>query len=54
MDAISSGKTQAQINVKLFSSEKEVLIALAKKKGAGGLTGLLKMLAKAKRVDIIL
>ncbi len=43
-----------QCNIRLLLNEKTALIALAKKKGAVGVTGLLKMLAKAERVEITL
>ncbi len=43
-----------QINAKIKLTEKTALIALAKAKGAEGITGLLKMLAKAKEVKITL
>lgn len=43
-----------QINAKIKLSEKTALIALAKTKGAEGITGLLKMLAVAKEVQITL
>lgn len=41
-----------QINAKITVGEKLALIALAKTKGAVGITGLLKLLAVAKEVDI--
>jgi hypothetical protein len=44
----------AQINARLKLTEKLALIALAKDKGAEGITGLLKLLAKAKEVRITL
>ncbi len=43
-----------QINAKITLAEKTALIKLAKDKGAEGITGLLRMLAKAKEVRIIL
>lgn len=43
---------QVQINARLILSEKQALLSLAKNKGAEGITGLLKMLAKAKKVSI--
>jgi hypothetical protein len=41
-----------QVNAKITVGEKLALIALAKAKGAEGITGLLKMLAVAKEVEI--
>ncbi len=43
-----------QVNARIKHLEKRALIALAKDKGAEGITGLLKMLAKAKEVTITL
>ncbi len=45
-------KAQTQINVKLLLSEKMVLLKIAKSKGVGGVTGLLKLIASAKEVKI--
>ena len=45
--------TWTQINVRATIQEKEALIELAKKKGVGGITGLLQLLAKARKVDIV-
>jgi hypothetical protein len=46
--------TDTQINARITLPEKLALIALAKAKGAKGITGLLKLLAKAKEVRITL
>jgi hypothetical protein len=43
-----------QINARIKLSEKTALITLAKSKGAEGITGLLKLLAKAREVRITL
>lgn len=43
---------QIQINCRILVSDKLILIKLAKSKGAEGITGLLKLLAKAKEVRI--
>jgi hypothetical protein len=43
-----------QINARIKLSEKQALISLAKTKGAEGITGLLRLLAKAKEVRITL
>jgi len=43
---------ESRISVRVMESEKQSLIALAKQKGCSGLTGLLKLLAKAKEVII--
>lgn len=43
-----------QINAKIKLVEKLALVALAKAKGAEGITGLLRMLAVAKEVKITL
>ena len=43
-----------QINAKILTTEKVALLKLATAKGTGGLTGLLKLLAKAKEVQITL
>lgn len=45
---------EVQCNCRLYLNEKTALIALARRKGAVGITGLLKMLAKAERVEIYL
>ncbi len=39
-----------QINARLKLSEKTALLSLAKSKGAEGITGLLKMMSRAKEV----
>jgi len=44
----------AQVNSKLKKWEKDNILKLAKAKGCEGITGLLKMLAVAKEVKIIL
>ncbi len=41
-----------QINAKIKLTEKTALLALAKAMGAEGITGFLKMMAKAKEVKI--
>ncbi len=41
-----------QVSVRLTSSEKESLEILARQKGCEGLTGLLRLLARAKQVVI--
>ncbi len=41
-----------QINARITLQEKLELMALAKKKGVGGITNLLQLLAKAKSVSI--
>lgn len=41
-----------QVNAKISLNEKLALYALIKSKGCDGLTGFLKMLAKAKEVQI--
>lgn len=41
-----------QINAKIKLAEKTALIVLAKAKGVGGITGLLKMIANAKEVKV--
>lgn len=46
--------TETQINARIELTEKTALIALAKDKGTKGITGLLKLLAKAKEVRITL
>ncbi len=43
-----------QINAKITKKEKASILELAKAKGCEGITGLLKMLAKAKEVKITL
>jgi hypothetical protein len=43
---------EVQVNARLKLKEKLAIIKLAKNKGAEGLTGLLKMLAVAKDVQI--
>jgi hypothetical protein len=43
-----------QVSAKIELNEKSALLRLAKDKGAEGLTGLLRMLAKAKGVEITL
>jgi|TARA_B100000315_G_scaffold43203_1_gene38138 hypothetical protein len=43
---------ESQISVRVTESEKQSLIALAKQKGCNGLTGLLRLLARAKEVII--
>ena len=43
---------ETQISVRIQESEKVRLIALAHSKGCKGITGLLRMLAKAKHVMI--
>jgi uncharacterized protein (DUF1778 family) len=43
---------ESRISVRVMESEKQSLITLAKQKGCSGLTGLLKLLAKAKEVII--
>jgi hypothetical protein len=41
-----------QVSAKITLTEKAALLSLAHSKGAEGLTGLLRMLAKAKEVAI--
>jgi hypothetical protein len=41
-----------QVSAKITLREKQALLSLARSKGAEGLTGLLRMLAKAKEVGI--
>lgn len=41
-----------QVSVRLADSDKMKLEKLAKEKGCDGLTGLLRLMAKAKGVDI--
>ena len=41
-----------QVSAKISLTEKQALLSLARSKGAEGLTGLLRMLAKAKEVAI--
>ena len=41
-----------QINTRLTLAEKLALIKMARKKGVGGITGLLKLIAKAKELVV--
>jgi len=41
-----------RIEARVAKQQKKQLIVLAKEKGCIGITGLLKLLAKAKKVDI--
>jgi hypothetical protein len=43
-----------QVSAKIALAEKTALLSLARSKGAEGLTGLLRMLARAKEVEITL
>ncbi len=43
---------QIQVNARLTLGDKLKLLELAKAKGAEGITGLLKMIAKAKKVEV--
>ncbi len=43
---------QTQVNARILVSDKLILIALAKSKGVEGITGLLKLLARAQEVRI--
>ncbi len=43
---------QTQVNARLSVSDKLILITLAKSKGVEGITGLLKLLARAQEVKI--
>ncbi len=54
MAKIDTESVTTQINAKILLSEKLALIALAKAKGAEGITGLLKTLAAAEKVEITL
>lgn len=46
--------TEVQVNIRMSLSNKQALAGLAKAKGCKGISGLLKMLAKAERVEITL
>ncbi len=48
---MSTEKT-VRIDVRLKESEKDKLIKLAKSKGCEGVTAFLRMLVKAKKIDI--
>jgi hypothetical protein len=49
-DAIRNPLTQ--VNVRITLEEKQALMELAQRKGCGGITNLLQLLAKARKVDI--
>ncbi len=51
MSAMRTEKT-VRIDARLKKSEKEKLLKLARSKGSSGITGLLRLLAKAKQVKI--
>ena len=49
---IKKGLRTERIEARVTISEKKSLLVLAKKKGCAGITGLLRLLARAKKVDI--
>ena len=51
MSVMNTEKT-VRIDARLKESEKEKLLKLARSKGSSGITGLLRLLAKAKQVKI--
>ncbi len=51
MSVMKTEKT-VRIDARLKKSEKEKLLKLARSKGSSGITGLLRLLAKAKQVKI--
>ena len=52
METEKTFNPDVQVSAKIALTEKAQLLSLAKRKGAEGLTGLLRLLAKAKEVEI--
>jgi hypothetical protein len=50
---VGVGQKMTQVNARMTVEEKLVLMDLAKQKGVGGITALMQLLAKARRVDIL-
>ena len=49
---MNTKESEKQISVRIKESEKNKLVKLAHSKGCEGITGLLRLLAKAKQVII--
>jgi hypothetical protein len=47
------GEKMTQVNARMTIGEKLVLMDMAKQKGVNGITALLQLLAKARKVDIL-
>jgi hypothetical protein len=47
------GQKMTQVNARMTVEEKLALMDMAKQKGVGGITALMQLLAKARKVDIL-